>query len=262
MTRTQLLVARLLRWWVVLGFGTACVVIGAVLTASPSRSLSVLAVVVGLALGLTGVAEISMAPAATRPFLSYLTGLLWIGCGVVAVSWRGITIHALAIAVGVALVVGGAIKVLLAGLGRGDERFIFGLSGFTNVMVGIVAISWPAVTVLVLGVAFGLRTVIFGISVMAIAFKLRVHTTGATRVPSEGDGHRWPLLLRNTGAVVAFASAFAGLAVSVAIHRSQPHEPGAFYTAPSPLSDGPLGTVIRQEVIDDFYPGTTTYRVR
>ena len=106
--------------------------------------------------------------------------------------------------------VGGAIKVLLAGLGRGDERFIFGLSGFTNVMVGIVAISWPAVTVLVLGVAFGLRTVIFGISVMAIAFKLRVHTTGATRVPSEGDGHRWPLLLRNTGAVVAFASASPG----------------------------------------------------
>lgn len=261
MTRIELLVARLFRWWVVLGFGMAGVVIGAVLTASPSRSLSILAVVVGLALGLTGVAEIGMARVATRPWLSYLTGVLWIGSGVVAVGWRGITIHALAIAVGIALVVGGAIKMALAVLGRGDERFIFGLSGLTNIIVGIVAISWPAVTVLVLGVAFGLRTVIFGISVMAVAFKLRSVATSATQLGPENQGHHWPRSLRITGAIVAFALALTGLAVSVAIHRSQPDDPGVFYTAPSPLPDRPPGTVIRREVIDDFYPGTTTYRV-
>ena len=156
---------------------------------------------------------------------------------------------------------GGAIKVLLAGLGRGDERFIFGLSGLTNIFVGIVAISWPAVTVLVLGVVFGLRTVIFGIGVMAIALKLRSHTIAASGVGPEGDGHHWPRFLRITGAVVAFALAFGGLAVSVAIHRSQPDDPGVFYTAPSPLPDRPPGTVIRRDIIDDFFPGTTTYRV-
>ncbi len=245
----------------VFGFGMACVAIGVVLTASPSRSLSVAALVVGLALGLTGVAEICTAPAATRPWLAYLTGAVWIGFGVVAVSWRGITIHALAIAVGIALVVGGAIKVLLAGLGRGDERFNLGLSGLTSIFVGIVAISWPAVTVLVLGVVFGLRTVIFGIGVMAIALKLRSHTIAASGVGPEGDEHRWPRFLRITGAVVAFALAFGGLAVSVAIHRSQPDDPGVFYTAPSPLPDRPPGTVIRRDIIDDFFPGTTTYRV-
>jgi hypothetical protein len=35
----------------------------------------------------------------------------------------------------------------------------------------------------------------------------------------------------------------------------------AFYTAPSPLPEGPPGTIIRSEVIDDFYPGATAYRV-
>lgn len=261
LTRIQFLAVRLLRWWVVFGFGIACVVTGILLTLSPSRSLSVLAGVVGLALVLTGLTEIAMAQAAARPWLSYLTGMLWIGAGVVAVSWRGITIHALAIAVGVGLAVGGAVKVWSAALGRGDERFIFVLSGLTNIIVGIIAISWPAVTVLVLGVVFGLRTVIFGIGVMAIALKLRSHASDATPVAPEKDWHRWPRSLRITGAVIAFALAFGGVALSVAIHRSQPNEPGDFYTAPSPLPDSPPGTVIRREVIDDFYPETTTYRV-
>lgn len=35
----------------------------------------------------------------------------------------------------------------------------------------------------------------------------------------------------------------------------------AFYTAPSPLPAGPPGTIIRSEVIDDFYAGATVYRV-
>ena len=47
------------------------------------------------------------------PWLSYLTGAVWIGIGIAAVGWRGITILALAIAVGIALIVGGALKVVV-----------------------------------------------------------------------------------------------------------------------------------------------------
>ena len=48
------------------------------------------------------------------PWLSYLTGAVWIGIGIgiVAVGRRGITILALAIAVGIALIVGDALKVV------------------------------------------------------------------------------------------------------------------------------------------------------
>ena len=57
------------------------------------------------------------------------------------------------------------------------------------------------------------------------------------------------------------ALALGGLAISVAVHRAAPGEPGPFYSAPSPLPDGEPGTIIRTEVIDGFHEGATTYRV-
>jgi pimeloyl-ACP methyl ester carboxylesterase len=51
------------------------------------------------------------------------------------------------------------------------------------------------------------------------------------------------------------------LAFVVFAENVQPDEPGNFYAAPSPLPDGPPGTIIRREVIDGFHPGSTAYRV-
>jgi pimeloyl-ACP methyl ester carboxylesterase len=55
------------------------------------------------------------------------------------------------------------------------------------------------------------------------------------------------------------SSAVAGWAVFV--HSSRPDAPGAFYTPPSSLPDGPPGTIIRSEVIDGFASAATAYRV-
>jgi len=51
------------------------------------------------------------------------------------------------------------------------------------------------------------------------------------------------------------------LAFVVFVSNTQPAQPGAFYTAPSPLPHGSPGTIIRSEVIDGFHPGATAYRV-
>ena len=51
------------------------------------------------------------------------------------------------------------------------------------------------------------------------------------------------------------------LAFVVFAESVHPDEPGDFYAAPSPLPDGPPGTIIRSEVIDGFHPGATAYRV-
>jgi alpha-beta hydrolase superfamily lysophospholipase len=45
------------------------------------------------------------------------------------------------------------------------------------------------------------------------------------------------------------------------VRSSRPDAPGAFYTAPSELPDGPPGTIIRSEVIEGFHSGATAYRV-
>ena len=121
--------------------------------------------------------------------------------------------------------------------------------------MGALALSWPTVTVLVLAVLFGVRTVLFGFGQLARAWRRR-HGP-----PAAGAPRRWPLAVRAVGTVAGFALALGGLAVSVAVHRSQPDDPGPFYDLPEPIPGEPLGTIVRQEVVDGYVDGATTYRV-
>jgi uncharacterized membrane protein HdeD (DUF308 family) len=157
----------------VLLLGVACVALGGVLTADLSFSLSALEWLVAAALVLTGLGELASAETSVRPWLSRAVAVVWIVAAIVAVAVSGITLRGLAIVVGVGLIVGGAVKVSSALASQGDERFVSGLSGVTNVVVGVLALSWPGVTVLVLAVLFGVRTVLFGFGEIALALRLR-----------------------------------------------------------------------------------------
>ncbi len=220
------MIARRLPWWVLSLLGGACVVLGAVLIAKPFRSLSVLAVVVAATMILTGVSEFASGAGSTRPRLSRAVGLGWLVVGVVALSWPGITIHALAIAVGIALVAGGVAKIISAVRSDGDERYLHAVTGLTNVVVGGLALTWPVVTVLVMAVIFGGRTALFGVAQVALGLRLRGAPAGST--PAEAGvsaASRWPGRLRLTGAVVALVLALSGVAISVAVQRARPAEP-------------------------------------
>jgi uncharacterized membrane protein HdeD (DUF308 family) len=116
LTRLKTVIVRHLPWWVVLSLGVGCVVVGGVLTAEPFRSLSVLHWLVAASLVLTGVSELASAGASARRWLSRLVGVGLIVAGVLAASWPGITVHGLAVVVGIALVVGGAGKIVTVSL--------------------------------------------------------------------------------------------------------------------------------------------------
>lgn len=75
-----------------------------------------------------------------------------------------------------------------------------------------------------------------------------------------GETTRWRWLWIAAGVLaILVAAAVAGWAIFV--HESRPDAPGAFYAAPSPLSDGPPGTIIRSEIVDGFHSGATAHRV-
>jgi uncharacterized membrane protein HdeD (DUF308 family)/pimeloyl-ACP methyl ester carboxylesterase len=252
LTKLKSLTARHLPWWLVLVLGIGCVALGGVLTADPSWSLSVLEWLVAAALILTGLSELAGAESSARPRVAQATATVWIIGGVIAVAWPGITIRALAIVVGIALIMGGALKLRSAFFGEGDERFVLGLSGAATIVVGLLALSWPGVSVLVLAILFGVRTILFGAGQVVLALRMR----GGRPTP-----RRWPRPLRLIGASAVLLVALAAATVSAAIDRAAPNAPGAFYTAPSPLPSGPPGTIIRSEAIDGFHAGATTYRV-
>jgi len=255
-TRLKALLGRHLPWWLVAAIGLVCVVIGATLVADPFGSLEVLTWVVGAALVVAGIGELGAAGSRSHPWLERLAGIVWIAGGIAAIAWPGVTVRAVTLAAAVALLVGGAIKLVSAVLGRGDERLIQALGGTASVVVGLLVLAWPDASVLVLAVLFGIGVVVFGLGQIAMGLRLRrgaEEPWAATR--------RRPRWLRLGLVVGGLVLALAAAAVSVSVDRGGSGEPGSFYAVPDPLPAGPPGTIIRSEVVDGYHAGATTYRV-
>lgn len=105
----------------------------------PWRSLSLLVWLVAIGLVLSGVSGLLTASMSPRPRLALLIGFVWVLTAAVAVAWPGVTLWALAVTVALGLITGGCLKVVAALSGDGEERVVLGLSGLTNVVVGILA---------------------------------------------------------------------------------------------------------------------------
>lgn len=230
--------------WVSLLVGLACVVVGVVLVARPFTSLSVLVALVAVALLATGVMELAAVPVSLVPAITVLTGVGWLGAGIVVLAWPGITIVALAIVAGVSMIIGGAARVVSALRGTADQRLAACLSGLASVIFGVLALSWPDVTVLVIAVVFGARTVLFGLSQIVLAFARRDADAdaGTGRARPRGLLHRWSRVL---GSAAALVVALALLAASSAIHNSAT-SPTAFYAPPASVPAQP-GVLLRSE---------------
>jgi pimeloyl-ACP methyl ester carboxylesterase len=256
------LLARWLPRWTLLVIGLACVALGAFLIADPFSSLTVLVVLLSASLILTGAGELTAAGTAPRPRLARAGAWVWVFGGIVAAGWPAITIAALAIASGAALLLGGAMKLGGALAHSGEERLLALVGALTSIVVGALALAWPAVTVLVLALIVGLRTLLFGLAIVALL--LHRHAGRGTPAPTAGaprDARGRPGALRWTLAIAALVLALGGMGLSIALHVSSPRRPGPFYASPTPLPPGPPGTLIREEPIPGFYPGTKAYRV-
>jgi len=255
-TRLKALLGRHLPWWLVTAIGLACAALGAILIADPFRSLGALSWVVGVALVVAGVGELGAAGSSVRPWLQRLAGSVWIVGGIAAVAWPGVTVRAVTLAAAVALIAGGAIKLVSAVSDRGDERLLQVLGGTTSVLVGLLVLAWPDASVLVLAVLFGIGAVVFGVGQIVVGLRLR---RGA-EAPWAKEGRR-PRWLRLGLAVAGLVLAVGATALSVSYDRGGSDGPGSFYAVPDPLPAGPPGTIIRSEVVDGYQTGATTYRV-
>jgi len=89
----------------------------------------------------------------------------------------------------------------------------------------------------------------------------------ASSAPSSGRRERptrrrrWRRVLLIVLAAAAVVAALAVVVAVVVLHRAQPAQPGAFYTAPAPLPEGPPGTIIRTEPIHGFPHSARAWRV-
>jgi hypothetical protein len=124
----------------------------------------VLVLLVGINAVLTGALMLVSHDEAAPPRRALL-GAGWLIVGVAVLAWPSLSLAALAVVVGVALVVSGLVDVLRTVAGRQrSERASVLIGGLASIVFGVLALSWPEVTVLVVAVLFGARTVLFGLS--------------------------------------------------------------------------------------------------
>jgi uncharacterized membrane protein HdeD (DUF308 family) len=219
--------------------GGVCAAVGVVLTLRPFTSLAALVLFVAGAFLATGVSELVAARDAEAPAVEVAAGLGWIAASVVVVVWAGSTIKALAIVVGLSMLLGGVSRVTGAIRGRVDDRLIAVLTGTASMIFGLLALSWPDKTVLILALLVGPSTLIFGLGqFLAVWRQLRGRHAAVPR----GRQPRW---LRVSGAVAAVTFALVLVAVSTAIHRAGA-SPDAFYKPPSTVPPRP-GVLLRSE---------------
>ncbi len=235
--------------WLTVILGLLCVGLGAVVISRPATSLGLLVLLTGLGFLLAGALGIIAAGRAPRRGPAVALGAVWGLVGIVVLVWPGITTVALAVVVGMALVVWGAVSALSAlSEGTADERLAGAALGVASIVFGVLALLWPDVTLLLVGVVFGGWLILQGLAAVWGALRPR---PGPSDSAERGRPGRWLAVL---GSVVALIVA-GGAAVTSWTLRGGTPEIDGFYVAPREVPAEP-GVLLRAEPFARGVPET------
>lgn len=161
-------------WWLSLLFGVVLVVVGVWLLSNLYESVTVLAILVGLSLVISGVTEIvALGGRDAFGWAAWVGGGLVIAAGLIVLAWPDITLKVIAVLAGFALLVTGAIGIVLALQRRAagsDWPVQLGL-GAVALVIGALVLAWPSATLMVLGFILGIKAVVTGLISIGAGWK-------------------------------------------------------------------------------------------
>ena len=166
-------------WPAFLAAAIGCVVVGAILLAWPRETLAIVAILIGVALIVTGFLRLvdgftTHEASGSKRIANVVIGLIAVLLGLFCIRHYHFTIAALAIIVGLFWVIHG-ISDIAAGLfaGRFPGRGITMLSGFLSLAAGLIVLFWPTISITVLVAVIGIWLIVYGILAGYLAFRLR-----------------------------------------------------------------------------------------
>lgn len=164
-------------WWVLLVFGIASIVIGIALIAVPDKTLTVIAVLLGVWLLVVGVVRFFQGifdRDAEHRVLLAIVGILGVILGLLVMRDPLRTIWVIAVIVGLFWLIAGFVDVFRVATKRVTENRGLNLTlGIVAIVAGAVVVLWPGITVLVLAIVGGIYLIISGIVESVLAFRVR-----------------------------------------------------------------------------------------
>lgn len=163
------------RWWVVVALGVVITVLGIFLLANPFDAVRTLAVLVAAGLFVVSVDELAQAERHEIKWPSYVLAAIWFVTAVWALMWPGVTLWALAVTVGIGLIIGGAAEIVFVGRFRRQLPMsgVWLGDGLLSIVVGIFALVWPGATIVALAVILGIRVLLRGLATITFGLALR-----------------------------------------------------------------------------------------
>jgi alpha-beta hydrolase superfamily lysophospholipase/uncharacterized membrane protein HdeD (DUF308 family) len=232
--------------------GVVAILVGAALTLRPFTSLDALVLYTAASLIVTGVGEL-LSVGGRMPRQERVVGGVLVITGLIAAFVPGLTVRAVALVVGIGLVISGATRLIAGWRGGTDERYASLVGGFAGVIFGILALAWPDVTILAIALLVGPVAIIYGARQILRALR----GTEPKHAGQPGRGRVWLRGLRATAAVVF---ALLLVLISALIHKGSPTVP-AFYTWSGSLPAKP-GVLLREETTTHGMPsGSRAWRI-
>jgi uncharacterized membrane protein HdeD (DUF308 family) len=163
-------------WQAAMLLGALTLILGIIVTAKPTGSLNVLAVLIGILLILSGLFHLVRVFDPREPHRIWLgiAGLLFIVIGVVLIRHLHLTRSLIGLIVGITWIVQG-LAALIGGIGGGarEGRAWWIVFGLVSLIAGIVVAATPADSLTVLAVLLGIWFIIMGIFEIIGGFILR-----------------------------------------------------------------------------------------
>ena len=159
--------------------GIASVVVGVIMLIWPKETLTVVAVLIGIALVVAGVLRLmdgftSHEASGGKRVVSVVIGLLGVILGLYCIRHYHFTITALAIITGLFWFIHGVADISVGlFLGRFPGRGFTLVTGVLSLCAGIIVLFWPTISIIVLVAVTGAWLIIYGLLAAALGFRLR-----------------------------------------------------------------------------------------
>ncbi len=159
---------------ITLVLGALSALVGLLLLFNLFAAVRTLALIAALGIVISGLGEIAGADRYRQPWMGWALGVVWILTGILAASWPGVTLWALALVTGVGFVIGGVMRVGAGLVLRPDQGWqLVTLVGAASLLGGILCLSWPGATVLVMALLLGARLLAVGLIEIAAGLAAR-----------------------------------------------------------------------------------------
>jgi uncharacterized membrane protein HdeD (DUF308 family) len=175
-------------WWVLLLVAVCTLAVGVLLLVAPHRTLSTLAVILGIYLLVVGVLWICVGIAVKEVRGAGLwRGVIALIAGAIVIRHPSDSITVLALAFGIFLMVAGVFE-LVAAIEYRERRGWRILEGVVDLAVGILIVSWPQFGIYTFAIVLGIALIVRGIveawlAIAGIVLSRREHHGSSTLSP-------------------------------------------------------------------------------